>query len=178
MGATAGPRGDGLKALGATPVVLPMPEVYEAQSRGVIQGVVGPYEAMTGFKLADVTNKITDTPFLYVQHFFMTMNKKTWDEMPKEYQDAITTVADKYYNDVALGLFDRLNTEALTAAQAQKKIEMVTLSDSEQALWKEKLQPVIDKYKTTLDSKGLDGAAILAKVKELSDKYNAMYPAQ
>ncbi len=178
LGATAGPRGDGLKLLGATPVVLPMPEVYEAQSRGVIKGVIGPYEAMTGFKLADVTDYITDTPFLYVNYFFMNMNKDKFDSLPAPYQEAITTISEKYYNDVALGLFDDLNKEALDAAMAAKKIEIIELSDAEQATWKEKLAPIFDDYQKVLDGKGLDGAAIIASVKELSDKYNAMYPAQ
>lgn len=178
LGATAGPRGDGLKLLGATPVVLPMPEVYEAQSRGVIKGVIGPYEAMTGFKLADVTDYITDTPFLYVNFFFLTMNNAKFDELPAAYQEAITTITQKYYEEVALGLFDDLNKEALDAALAQKDIEMITLSDEEQATWKEKLAPVFVDYQAVLDGKGLDGAKIIATVKELSDKYNAMYPAQ
>jgi TRAP-type C4-dicarboxylate transport system substrate-binding protein len=178
LGATAGPRGDGLKLLGATPVVLPMPEVYEAQSRGVIKGVVGPFEAMTGFKLADVTDSITETPFLYVNYFFISMNKDKWEELPAQYQDAVTQVSEKYYNEVVLGLFDRLNQEALDAAQAKKDIPMIELSEEEQAAWKEKLQPIFDDYKAVLDGKGLDGAAILAKVQELAEKYNAQYPAQ
>lgn len=178
LGATAGPRGDGLKLLGATPVVLPMPEVYEAQSRGVIKGVIGPYEAMTGFKLADVTDYITDTPFLYVNFFFLTMNNAKFDELPAAYQEAITTITQKYYEEVALGLFDDLNKEALDAAMAQKKIEIITLSDEEQAAWKEKLAPIFADYQAVLDGKGLDGAKIIDAVKQLSDKYNAMYPAQ
>lgn len=178
LGATAGPRGDGLKLLGATPVVLPMPEVYEAQSRGVIKGVIGPYEAMTGFKLADVTDYITETPFLYVNYFFLNINKDKFDSLPAAYQEAITTVSQKYYNDVALGLFDDLNQEALDAAMATKDIEIITLSDAEQSLWKEKMAPIFDDYKAVLDGKGLDGAAIIADVKGLSDKYNSMYPAQ
>ena len=178
IGATAGPRGDGLKLLGATPVVLPMPEVYEAQSRGVIKGVVGPYEAMTGFKLADVTDYITDTPFLYVNYFFLNMNKDKFDALPAPYQEALTTIMDKYYNDVALGLFDDLNKEALDAAMSTKKIEMITLPDAEQTLWKEKLAPIFTDYQAVLDGKGLDGAKIIETVRQLSDKYNAMYPAQ
>lgn len=178
LGATAGPRGDGLKLLGATPVVLPMPEVYEAQSRGVIKGVIGPYEAMTGFKLADVTDYITDTPFLYVNYFFLTMNNDKFDALPAPYQEALTTITEKYYNEVTLGLFDDLNKEALDAALAAKDIEIITLSDAEQTLWKEKMAPIFTDYQAVLDGKGLDGAAIIAAVKQLSDKYNAMYPAQ
>ncbi|MBU2601938.1 MAG: TRAP transporter substrate-binding protein [Actinobacteria bacterium] len=178
LGATAGPRGDGLKLLGATPVVLPMPEVYEAQSRGVIKGVVGPYEAMTGFKLADVTDYITDTPFLYVNYFFVTMNKDSWDALPAPYQEAVATVSKKYYDEVVLGLFDRLNQEALDAAMAAKTIEIIELDEAEQTRWKDKMAPIFTDYQKVLDDKGLDGAAIIQMVRDLSDKYNAMYPAQ
>jgi TRAP-type C4-dicarboxylate transport system substrate-binding protein len=176
IGATAGPRGDGIKLLGATPVVLPMPEVYEAQSRGVISGVIAPYEAMTGFKLADVTDSITETPFLYVNFFYITMNKDKWESMPADYQQAITEVSQKYYEDMMMGLFDQLNQEALDAAQAAKDIEVVELSEEEKAKWIETLQPVFDQYKETLNSKGLDGEKILATVQELTDKYNAEFP--
>jgi len=172
IGATAGPRGDALNMLGATPVVMPMPDVYEAQSRGVIQGVIAPYEALKGFKLVDVTDYITHTPFLYVQHFFMTMNKDTWDSMPAEYQDAITEVTNQMYDDSVAGLFDRLNQEALDSSQAEKDIEITTLSEEETAKWKDKIAPVFDEYQAKLDEQGMDGEMILNTVKELADKYN------
>jgi TRAP-type C4-dicarboxylate transport system substrate-binding protein len=178
IGATAGPRGEGLAMLGATPVVLPMPEVYEAQSRGVINGVVGPYEAMTAFKLSDVTDYITDTPFLYVNYFFLTMNKDKFDSLPAPYQEVVTTVSQKYFEEIALGLFDDLNQEALDAAQAAKDIEMITLDEAEQARWTDKLAPTFDNYAKVLDDQGLDSAAILQAVNDLSAKYNEMYPAQ
>jgi TRAP-type C4-dicarboxylate transport system substrate-binding protein len=177
IGATAGPRGEGLAMLGATPVVLPMPEVYEAQSRGVINGVVGPYEAMTAFKLSDVTDHITNTPFLYVNFFFLTMNQETYDSLPAPYQEAIDTISQKYYEEVALPLFDDLNQEALDAALAAKDMEMIELDEAEQARWLEKLAPTFDNYAKVLDDQGLDSAGILQTVKDLSEKYNAMYPA-
>lgn len=172
LGATAGPRGDALEMLGATPVVMPMPDVYEAQSRGVIEGVIGPYEALVGFKLVDVTDYITETPFLYVQHFFMTMNKDKWESMPAEYQEAITEVTNQMYEDSTAALFDRLNEEALESSQAEKDIEITTLSEEETAKWKEQISPVFEEYQAKLDEQGMDGEMILDTVRELADKYN------
>jgi TRAP-type transport system periplasmic protein len=178
IGATAGPRGDGLKLLGATPVVMPMPETYEAQSRGVIQGTVGPYEAMKGFKLGDVTDSITKTPFLYVNFFFLNVNKQKWDELPAEYQQIITETSQQHYEEVVLGLFDELNKEGLAEYTAAKDIEIIELSAEEQEAWKAKLQPIWDDYKKQLDSKGLNGEEIIATVQELADKYNQQYPEE
>jgi TRAP-type transport system periplasmic protein len=177
IGATAGPRGDGLNLLGAVPVVMPMPETYEAQSRGVIQGTVGPYEAMVGFKLGDVTDYITNTPFLYVNFFFMNMNQQKWDSLPAEYQDAITRVTEEMWDEVVLGLFDDLNEEALEEYTSTKDMELIELSAEEQEAWMARLQPIWDNYQQELDAKGLNGEEIISTVRELSDKYNDMYPA-
>jgi hypothetical protein len=75
-----------------------------------------------------------------------------------------------------MGLWDRLNQEAIDAAQASKDIEILTLSDEETATWLETISPVFDQYVETLNSKGLDGEAILAQAQELAEKYNAQYP--
>ena len=172
IAATSGVVGDALKLLGATPVVMPMPEVYEAQSNGVVQGVEVGYEALKGFKIMDVTDYITHTPFLYRAHFFMTMNKDKWDSMPAEYQDAITEVTNQMREDTALELFNVLDEGALKATVEEKDPELISLSEDQIAAWKERISPVLDQYQAKLDEQGMDGEMILNTVKELADKYN------
>ena len=120
----------------------------------------------------DVTDYITETPFLFIQYFYMTMNKDKWDSMPAEYQDAITEVTNQMYEDTAAGLYDGLSQEALDASLAEKDIEITSLSEEETAKWKDKIAPVFDEYQAKLDEQGLDGEMILNTVKELADKYN------
>jgi TRAP-type C4-dicarboxylate transport system substrate-binding protein len=68
-----------MKTLGATPVGMPVPQMPEALSRGVIDGTVVPWEVTTPLKVAELVN--THTTFagnrsLYVAFFVFAMNQK------------------------------------------------------------------------------------------------------
>ena len=47
-----GPTAETLKCLGGTPVALPMPELYQALQKGVVQGGICPMEGMKGFRIS------------------------------------------------------------------------------------------------------------------------------
>jgi len=172
IGVTGGPRAEALKMLGATPVVLPMPECYEAQSRGVIKGVLGPLEVLKGFKIGEVTGSITKTPFLYNQVFYMVMNKEKWASLPPDVQDAFARATEKYYREKVIGLWDSIDEVGLKWAQEKKNPEIITLSEKEMGSWVETVRPVLDDHAKMLDGKGLNGEQTLKTAKDLAEKYN------
>jgi len=178
IGATAGLRADAIGLLGANPIVIPMPEWYEALQKNVMQGGVSPIEALQGFRLGEVTGQyITVTPFLFNQAFFVTMNKEKWDSLPQDIQKAITEVNKKYYREKVAPFFDDIDKAGLAYLKDQKKnVEILQLSPEEDARWQEKIKPLEDKYIKILDERGLSGADIMKTVKELVDKANAKYP--
>jgi len=177
IGATAGPRADGLKMLGATPVILPMGEWYEALSRGIMHGGVAPVETMQGFRLGEVTGDyITLTPFLYNQLFFSVMNLDKWNSLSPDIQKIITETTEKFYAENLPGLWDKINERGLKWAKDQKPREVITLSKEENARWIEAIQPVQNDYVEFLNSRGLPGEEILKTVKEIAEKYNKQYP--
>ena len=92
-----------LSALGAIPVGMAQSEAYEALSKGVVKGNLGPDEVLQGWKQAEVTSFLTKTPFLYNTLFFVTMNKEQWEALGPELQQAITQVNQKYFEEVAAG---------------------------------------------------------------------------
>ncbi|GAB6155063.1 TRAP transporter substrate-binding protein [Desulfosporosinus burensis] len=175
IGATAGPRGDAIKLLGATPITMPMPEWYEALQKGMMKGGVGPLETMQGFRLGEVTgNYITMTPFLYNQAFFCTMNLAKWNSIPADVQKQITDATEKFYVENVPSMFDRINEAGLKWTQDKKKVEIINLSEAETAKWLELIKPLQTDYVTFLNSKGLDGEKILGTVKEVTDKNNKL----
>ncbi|MBC7345953.1 MAG: TRAP transporter substrate-binding protein [Clostridia bacterium] len=175
VGVTAGPRVKALELLGATPVAMPMSEMYEAQSRGVIKGCLGPVEVLKGFRLGEVTNYVTETPFLYNQVFFMVMNQAKWNSLSPEVQNAITEVTDKLYEEKVAGLWDAINESGMKWVQEKKPVEVLTLSAEEQKVWLGRLQTMLDEYTATLNSKGLPGQEIMKTIQDLAAKYNAEY---
>jgi len=164
-----------LEVLGATPVAMAQSEAYEAISKGVVRGNLGPQEVLKGWKNAEVTDYVTITPFLYNTVFFITMNMDQWNSLSPEVQQAIEEVNEKYFEEVAMGLWDMQNEEALQWAIDETGIEVITLSDEEANRWIELVQPIQEQFVTKLNEKGLNGQETLDLVKELADQYNGKF---
>ena len=164
-----------LTALGATPVAMAQSEAYEALTKGVVKGNLGPIEVLQGWKQAEVTDYITYTPFLYNTLFYITMNLDKWNSISPEDQAAIEAINEQFFNDVAISLWDQQNADALEYAVNEEGMETITLSEEEQQKWIELVQPVQDEFVEEMNQDGLDGNAILDTVKNLADQYNQEY---
>jgi TRAP-type transport system periplasmic protein len=71
---------------------MPVPQMPEALSRGVIDGTVVPWEVTTPLKVAELVN--THTTFagnrsLYVAFFVFAMNKAKYDALPADLKKVI-----------------------------------------------------------------------------------------
>ena len=160
-----------LQALGATPVAMPQADAYEALSKGVVKGNLGPTEILKGWNQAEVTKYITITPFLYNTLFFFTINTDVWNKISEKDQQAILDINQKVFNEVACGLWDKQNEAAYSYAVNEKGMQVIELTAEETAIWTEKVKSVQNDFITKMDSKGFDGREILNTVQRLSDKY-------
>jgi TRAP-type transport system periplasmic protein len=86
-----GPPTEQMKALGASPTLIPMPDTYLSMDRGVIDGMGAPWEAIHGFRLYEVVKYYTMVPLSAV-YFTMSMNKAKWDSLPKDVQEVFMKV--------------------------------------------------------------------------------------
>lgn len=161
-----------LTALGATPVGMPQSEAWEALSKGMVKGNLGPDETLKGWKQAEVTKYITKTPFLYNTLFFVTMNNDKWNSISAEDQKAIEKVNEKYFNDVAAGLWDKQNEAAFKWATTDMKMQVINLPAGESQKWITMVEPVQKEFVANLDKQGLKGQETLDKVKALAAKYS------
>lgn len=164
-----------LELLGATPVAMPQSEAYEALSKGVVKGNLGPVEVLKGWKQAEVTNYLTQTPFLYNTLFFVTMNLDKWNSLSPENQKAIEEVNNKFFNEVGAGLWDQQNEPALKWAVDEKGMEVITLPGDEKDKWISLVKPIQDDFVANMNEKGFNGEEILDTVKSLADKYNQQF---
>jgi len=160
-----------LSALGALPVAMAQSEAYESLSKGVVKGNLGPVEVLQGWKQAEVTKYVTFSPFLYNNLFYITMNLDKWNSLDPKDQRAIEAVNEKFFEDVAMGLWDKQNESALKYAK-EKGMETITLSQAEQDKWISLIKPIQDDFVAQMNQKGLKGQEILDKVKSLADQYN------
>lgn len=159
-----------LQALGAVPVAMPQSEAYESLSKSIVKGNLGPVEVLKGWKQAEVTKYITQTPFLYNTLFFITMNKDKWNSLDAETQKTITDVSERYFNDAASGLWDKQNEDALEYAK-EKGMDIIKLTPEETEKWIKLVRPIQQEFADNMNKQGLEGQQILDKIKNLADKY-------
>lgn len=159
-----------LKALGAAPVGMPMPEVPQAVQTGVIDGTMTSREVLQDFKLAETLKFVTDYPTVVVT-FAAVMDRKRWDALPAD----VRKVIDELGPEMAVwtGQYhDKQNVGgALEWAKKEHKLQIVSLSAQERAAWDAKLKPMEEEWVKEMTAKGLPAAKYLARARELRDQF-------
>ncbi len=167
----AGLSADTLPLLGASPEAMPQGEAYEALQRGLVVGNLAPVEVLKGWNHAEVTDYVTRTPFLYNAVFFVTMNQEKWDALPSDLQEIVLEVNEQFFEDVAAGLWDAQNEEALTWAEEEMGMEIIELDDQEKERWIERVEPIQDDFIERMNQLGLPGEDIVNTVRRLAEQY-------
>ena len=88
---TGGPPTELGKALGISPVNVGMPDTYSNMEKGVMDGMMAPWEAIISFRLYEVTKYYTYFPS-YVVYFTQSVNLDTWNSLPDDVKAQIESV--------------------------------------------------------------------------------------
>lgn len=162
-----------LELLGGTPVAMPMPEVYEALAKGIVEGVYTGFDILKGYKHAELVDYVTEAPAPPCS-FYGAMNLDTWNSLPKDVQDVIDGLGEEHSIWCAEE-FHRTAVEGYHYAIEEEGCEAITLPESEKARMMEIFKPLIDDYLANTASLGLPGQECLDEMFRLKDKYEAMY---
>jgi TRAP-type C4-dicarboxylate transport system substrate-binding protein len=150
---------DVIKALGAVPIPLEMPDVYEALRRAVIEGIMVDLSTLKYWKFSEVVKYVTSTWRLGTGiTFYCVMNKSKWDALPPDIQKIITEVAIEA-KDKQAALWNEMDTEGRDLFKSQGG-QILPLSDPEVAKWIKAVEPVIADYRKNMVSKGHKEAEI------------------
>lgn len=164
-----------LEALGAETHAMPMSESYLALEQGIVDGILGPTDILKGFKLAEVLDYSTNTPFLYNVVFMQIMNKETWKSLPPDLQKIVEEVS----NDYALK-YGKLRThytqQGLEYGINDHGIETIELSPVEEKEWLERIDPVVENWINDMKEKNLPAKRVIEIIKNLDAKYSEKYP--
>jgi TRAP-type C4-dicarboxylate transport system substrate-binding protein len=145
-----------VQALGGAPVGMPMNEAYDALAKGVADGILGPNEALKGYKLGEVTAFTTENyGSTYSTAFFVVMNKAKWNSLPKDAQAIIEKLNDEWVEKTGK-LWDEIDLEGKDYA-IQKGMKFLPLSKEEDARWAKAVRPILDEYAQNAKAKGLPG---------------------
>ena len=147
------------KALGATPVAMPMGETYDALSRWS-DGSMAPQESLFGWKWGEVVKFTTeDWGASYSSGMFVVMNKDKWNAMPPDIQKIIEKINEEWIEKQGK-TWDEIDKEGreYTLKLGNK---ILSLSKEENEKWVKAVRPLLDDYVKNMKDKGLPGEEVL-----------------
>jgi TRAP-type C4-dicarboxylate transport system substrate-binding protein len=154
-----------LKILGASPVSIPVPEVYNALDRGVVDGTTMPFEGIWVFKQHEVVEYATICN-LYTMSFAIVMNKQKWESLPADIKKVIDENIGLKMSRKAGIVYDK-GEAALKNKVLEYGIKANDLAPADLAKWKEEGKIIRAGWAKEMESKGLPGNAVLKETESL-----------
>ena len=161
-----------LSLLGATPVPMPVPQVGDALSKGVIDGAVLPYEVMPAMKIQELVKYHSETdptePAFYTSTFIFAMNQAKYDSLPADLKKVIDRNSGQSLSGIAGKAFLQADVEGkkLTTKNTTNVIPKAELEN-----WKKLGQPLADAWVADMNAKGKNGKEMLDAAKSLIAKH-------
>jgi len=163
-----------LAALGATPVAMPLPQVPEAVSKGVVDGFLLPWEVIPSMKLHEMVKYDSETdpsrPVLYTAVFVLAMNPAKYNALPADLKAVIDKNSGASLSATAGKIWDDSADPGRKAAVAHGNV-FYTIPGAELDQWMKASAGLYDEWVSNMDKMGLPGKQMLADAKELLVKY-------
>jgi TRAP-type C4-dicarboxylate transport system substrate-binding protein len=166
--------GEALKALGATAVGMPVPQVPESLAQRVIDGAVVPWEVVPAVKVHELVKFHTEfvgSPTFYTLSFFLAMNKAKYDSLPADLKAIMDKNSGMAFAELAGNMWD---SEAVRVRKmvVDRGNTIIQLDAAEKARWVETTKPVYGAWIDQVKAKGLDGAKMIDTLRALVAKYD------
>ena len=159
---------DVLEVLGATPVTMPVPEVYDAIDRGIVDGTVLPYSTLYSFNLQEVVDYILEL-YMYGTPLHMVANKDSWAQISPEDQAIIRELLDEFPRKIG----ELYSQEAAAGKDlaVEAEIPIATLTPEDEQQFMDKLEPLIEEWIEEKEAEGLPAREIYELMQEVKEKY-------
>jgi TRAP-type C4-dicarboxylate transport system substrate-binding protein len=172
---TGGPPTEMMKLLGVSPVLVGMPDTYVEIQKGVIDGMLIPWEALYTFKQYEVVKYYTYVPTVTV-YFSNAMNWDTWNSLPSDIQEEIMSVGGLHGSTFyGKNMFDTIAEEARNTIKDEgyPMIEY-TIPPDELERWTEIAgRPLWEEWVIAMEAEGhTEARDILDTMLELTETYH------
>ncbi|WP_417211419.1 TRAP transporter substrate-binding protein [Antarctobacter sp.] len=148
------------EALGATPVQMPINQVYNALQTGLIDGVITGASTLSDFKLDEVADSYTIGANLGRLAFYTVMGQGSYDKLSAEAKAAVDAAAGIEVSKSAEIAWNATADAALEAARADDRNVVIDLSPEEAQAFADAVADVVNGYVAEVN-----GDAALAKMR-------------
>ena len=145
--------GDIVKALGAIPIPLETPDLYDGLKRNVIEGAFISAETMKGFKTGELIKYVTPSWRIGCAYcFYVAMSKQKWNSLPADVQKTITDFSREFIDRWTIE-WTNIDIEGMEVFKSNGGT-VVPIPEADNPKWIKAVQPVIEDYKKDVISKG------------------------
>jgi TRAP-type C4-dicarboxylate transport system substrate-binding protein len=155
-----------IEALGATPVNMPVTELFDAMDRGTVDGTVIAASALLDFNLTPLISSgiLCDC---YVLNFFVNMNLDKWNELSPAQQAGIESVSGRDMSIRMAEVFD-VQYEKSLASVEEAGVTLVELEGAEAEKWAAAGDEAVAGWITAATEAGVPAQAMYDRVLELT----------
>lgn len=145
------------RALGAAPVRLAGPEVYQALTRGTIDGAIWPLLSLAPFDLTEEINYALVEPSVGTVSTTYLISENSWGKISPDLQEILT----KAGQEAGMNFCNYMDTNELKELARLSHIKPTRISGEERAEWDEILADVKVDWANRLEERGVPGKAAL-----------------
>ncbi|TDL81088.1 TRAP transporter substrate-binding protein [Palleronia sediminis] len=152
-----------IEALGANPIAMPVPDLPQALSKGVIDGAFIPWEIIPALNVQEQTEyqiEGADRTRFGTSTFQVSMNQARWDSLPEDIQQAFRDASGREWVAEMGRVWREVDDFGINVATDAGN-EHITLTEDETAAFIERLTPVVDRWVEDVSGEGIDGAALV-----------------
>lgn len=163
---------ESVKALGGIPIGMPVPELYLALQKGVVDGCVMGWEGIKSFKLYELLKHYTDVGGFTTLTQGLFMNKGSWNKLPPDIQKIMgEELGLKWWAEEKGRMFHDKWGEESRALIEKRGLKIYKLPPEEKKKWTAAVMPLREEWLKKMEAKGAPGGKILDRVAELVKQY-------
>jgi len=172
--AASGVNADIIKGIGGVPLAMSPAEQYEGITRGTIDAIVAPVDAILSFKFFDGAKYFTDVVICPRMHP-VVITQDAWNKITAADQKIITDSLQAFMDIAYNSIMVETAGPAIKAMQ-DAGVEFITLSAADEAVVQKVRAAYADKWAADMEGKGLPGNKVLSDYKAFAAKYEKSSP--
>lgn len=157
-----------LEALGANPVSMPVPDLPQALSKKVVDGALIPFEIIPPLKVHELTQyqiEGQNSIRFGTTTFVIAMNKDSYNNLPDDLKKVIDDNAGEEFAREIGKIWTNSEKPGLQMAMDDGN-EHIVLSEDELQAFREKLEPVVNRWVEEVTSKGIPGDELVQAARD------------
>lgn len=156
-------QGELVEYFGGVVSNMPLPEVYNALDRGLVDAAMVPLAAAGDFKLNEVGKYYLVNAPLTRSLVYLAMNRARYDSLPPDQKAVIDATTGRELSVKGANVYAARRAEVLADIRNKKSGEIIELSPEQVKQWEIALKPFIEAQLAKAEKNGVPARAIYGK---------------